>query len=118
MSGIDFDLEHFRRRLLLLRRELTENAAIGKAAAAVVELDQSRVGRLSRMDALQGQAMSSEFEHRRKQHLVSIEHALERLEEGSYGLCASCGEPIAIARLDFEPTITICIDCASAQEDT
>ena len=55
---------------------------------------------------------------RREQHLADVERALDRLEQGDFGLCASCGEPIAAARLDFEPTITICIGCASAQEDT
>lgn len=117
MSDAELDLGHFRSKLFALRRELSETAATSKAAAAVVELDQSRVGRLSRMDAMQGQAMSAEMEHRRKQHLEDVERALDRLEQGNYGFCASCGEPIAAARLDFEPTITICIGCASAQEN-
>jgi DnaK suppressor protein len=118
MSGAQLDLQHFRSKLHALRRELSETAATSKAAAAVVELDQSRIGRLSRMDAMQGQAMSAQLEQRREQHLADVERALDRLEQGDFGLCASCGEPIAAARLDFEPTITICIGCASAQEDT
>jgi len=77
-----------------------------------VELDQTRVGRLSRMDALQNQAMARETERRRQQELLRIDTALERLDEGAYGDCADCGEPIAEKRLAFDPSTLLCIDCA------
>jgi DnaK suppressor protein len=77
-----------------------------------VELDQTRVGRLSRMDALQNQAMARETERRRQQELLRIDAALQRLSDGSYGECLACGEPIARKRLDLDPSATLCIDCA------
>ena len=60
-----------------------------------VALDQTRVGRLSRMDALQNQAMAQETERRRQHELSLIDSALQRLEDGIYGECVDCGEPIA-----------------------
>ncbi len=77
-----------------------------------VELDQTRVGRLSRMDALQGQAMAKETERRRHQELERIDLALKRLADGDYGDCLECGEPIAVKRLMFDPSAALCIDCA------
>lgn len=85
-------------------------------SSRVVELDQSKVGRLSRMDALQAQAMSLAADQRRHVMLNDIEAALARLKHGEYGLCASCGEPIASKRLEFNPTAVLCIGCASAAE--
>jgi RNA polymerase-binding transcription factor len=77
-----------------------------------VELDQTRVGRLSRMDALQSQEMAKETERRRQQELERIDLALKRLADDDYGDCQSCGEPIAPKRLAFDPSAALCIDCA------
>ncbi len=79
---------------------------------APVMLDQSRVGRLSRMDALQVQAMAKEQARRRRAERQRIKAALERLANGTWGLCTECGDTIAGARLDFDPTVTLCIRCA------
>ncbi len=78
-----------------------------------VELDQSRVGRLSRMDALQSQAMSVEVERRRRIELERISAALARLETGDYGYCLVCGEEIAHKRLELDATSPTCTDCAA-----
>lgn len=48
--------------------------------------------------------------------LGHIERALERIENGEYGLCRSCGQPIAFARLEAVPHATLCIQCKSNQE--
>ena len=110
--------EDFYRGLLTDRRaELLAVAESGAAAADTVELDQSRVGRLSRMDALQGQAMSREAKRRREQELQRIKAALERLEGGDYGLCLRCDEPIAAERLRIDPAATLCIRCAGGAVD-
>ena len=91
-------------------------AAACSPVSATVELDQSRVGRLSRMDALQGQAMSREAGRRRHEELARIGAALIRVEEGEYGYCLRCGEEIAAGRLEVDPAATLCIQCASAAE--
>ena len=81
-----------------------------------VELDQTRVGRLSRMDSLQNQAMAKETERRRQHELTMIDNAFHRLENGTYGECAECGELIAEERLDLNPSALLCIDCAGREE--
>lgn len=79
-----------------------------------VELDQARVGRLSRMAALQGQAMAIETERRRKLEVRRIDAALARLDGGEYGACVECGEDIEPKRLDLDPAVPLCMGCASA----
>ncbi|HHQ68687.1 MAG TPA: TraR/DksA family transcriptional regulator [Halothiobacillaceae bacterium] len=91
-----------------IRQALAENAQ----ASRPVELDQSRQGRLSRMDALQGQAMAKATQIRREQELLRIKGALQRLKTEDYGLCFICGEPIALRRLERDPTVTRCVACA------
>ena len=78
-----------------------------------VELDQTSVGRLSRMDAMQGQAMALATERRRKDEARRVEAAIRRIDEGEYGYCISCGEGIAPKRLAVDPTIPTCIRCAA-----
>ena len=83
-----------------------------KEAGKTVELDQARVGRLSRMDAMQGQQMALEAARRRQHQLVNIKAALGRIESGQYGYCFGCGKAINPRRLAFDPANTRCIDCA------
>ena len=103
--------------LLELRRSLAEAEATGAEAEQPVELDQTRQGRLSRMDAMQAQAMSQATGAQRRQLLREVELALERVEDGSYGECEECGEAIASGRLDANPTARLCIGCAEALEN-
>jgi DnaK suppressor protein len=108
----DLDLDAIRQRLLDRRAELE---ALGRAGAEVrgpVELDPQVQGRLSRMDALQVQAMGQEQERRRGIELQRIAAALGRLAEGEYGWCVNCGEAIARKRLENDPSVPTCIDCA------
>lgn len=106
------DTENFREKLLRLRDELQEIEQTGKEAAQTVELDQSRVGRLSRMDALQAQAMSIESGRRRNIKLKRIDAALKRIDKDEFGLCIKCEEEINPRRLEVDPTAPLCIDCA------
>ena len=102
----------YRAALLARRDELHRLSRESAAQRDPVELDQSRVGRLSRMDALQAQAMSQATETRRSHELKRIEAALRRLEEGEFGYCLKCGGDISPARLANDPTTPVCIDCA------
>lgn len=57
------------------------------------------MGRLSRMDALQVQAMAQAVERRRGQELGRIKATLGRIDDGEFGYCVTCGEQIAPKRL-------------------
>ncbi|MDH3595867.1 MAG: TraR/DksA C4-type zinc finger protein [Rhodospirillales bacterium] len=108
----DIDLEALEARLKARRQELRRLEEVTEESRRPVELDQSRVGRLTRMEALQDQAMSLETERRRQVELQRIDGALDRIAEGDYGHCVHCGEEIAARRLEFDPAVPICIDCA------
>ena len=116
MSLSDKHLSDLKSLLLKQKAELHEADQTGEQAEEIVELDQTRVGRLSRMDALQAQAMSLETGRRRRQHLLDIGAALERINNNEYGECFECGELITRARLAADPTATLCIGCAEALE--
>ena len=116
MTGNEIDFAYFKRLLEQKRSEILELIETGDIAAKPVELDQTRVGRLSRMDAMQAQAMSIEAKRRRDLELIRISSALERIEEGSYGECLECMEMISTARLEYNPSATLCIQCAEQRE--
>ena len=105
-------LAAFRDRLLA-EAEALEAAETGTAEdRKPVELDQQSVGRLSRMDALQMQAMASAQSRRRAGELKRIRAALGRIEEGEFGHCQECGEEIPIRRLELDPATPFCVGCA------
>ncbi|MBV2094334.1 MAG: TraR/DksA family transcriptional regulator [Candidatus Thiodiazotropha sp. (ex Codakia orbicularis)] len=108
------ELASLKQRLLDLRTKLQAVDETSQAAGETVELDQSRVGRLSRMDALQAQQMAQETARRRQQQLAKIAGALRRIDAGEYGYCFVCKEAIDSRRLLADPTVTRCIDCAES----
>ena len=100
-------------RQILLDRltALDAEDAAGQNAQSTVELDQQAVGRLSRMDALQNQAMAQAQGRMRNAERQRIHAALERLDDGDYGYCPDCGEGVEPKRLAADPTIPRCLDC-------
>ena len=101
------------RKCLLARcADLADSREQSADSRRPVALDQTSVGRISRVDAMQVQAMAIEAERRRGVEGQRIDAALERLDAGTYGECMNCGEDIAAARLDFDPAATVCITCA------
>ncbi len=105
-----------RAKLLELREELESVVATSDDSSQIVELDQARVGRLSRMDAMQAQAMSQASGRRREVMLRKIFAALERIDNDNYGRCQSCEEMISRGRLESDPTAVLCIECATKAE--
>ena len=106
------EIEKIRQKLLGLRLEFQELEQAFKETGEPVELDQARVGRLSRMDAMQAQQMALEAARRRQNQLLKVEGALRRIESGEYGYCFVCGEEIDVRRLSVDPANTRCMKCA------
>ncbi len=106
------EMEQIRQQLLCLKSKLQELEATFKETNKPLELDQARVGRLSRMDAMQAQEMALEASRRRQSQLLKVEGALRRIESGEYGYCFVCGEEIGIRRLSVDPANTRCMECA------
>ena len=98
-----------RRRLDALRAELQRT----DAAAAPVALDQAAQGRLTRMDAMQQQAMAASLAARLRTEIRKTEAALDRIAGGSYGACCRCGGEIEAERLAADPATPFCAECAT-----
>jgi DnaK suppressor protein len=108
----DLDLEDIRRTLEAELENLRAMSDSSSDERRPVELDQQSVGRLSRMDAMQVQAMAQAVDSRRRGRAQRIAAALQRLDEGEYGYCVACGEPIPAKRLAIDLTTARCVACA------
>lgn len=106
----------FHDRLNLELQRLVEAIAQAQAAAATVELDQSSVGRVSRMDAMQQQAMAKGLQERLVMGKRKLEAALARMESGTYGRCCQCQIEMEAERLDADPAAVFCTGCAAQRE--
>lgn len=106
-------LAAYREKLEAWRASLTGEDEKAAAWRKPAELDQQSVGRLSRMDAMQQREMAEAEARRRRADITRIDAALDRLEEGEYGWCLSCGEAIAAKRLDIDPAASQCVGCAN-----
>ena len=109
----DIDVKAAKARLKKMRVEVEQLAEAHEHDRDPVVLDQTTQGRLSRMDAMQVQAMAEEVARRREVEIKRIDAGLKRIEEGEYGYCVSCGDEIAVKRLELDPTAPNCIACAS-----
>ena len=109
----DAKAEYYRALIMDRLNALKSEDDLGRKGQKTVTLDQQSVGRLSRMDALQSQAMAKATQARRDAQARALQAALQRLDEGEFGYCEDCGDDIAPARLDFDPSVTRCISCAA-----
>ncbi len=109
----DENLARFRGLIKTRLADLTAEDHLGETGQATVELDQQAIGRLSRQDALQNQAMAKATQARRQVERTRLAAALARMDEGEFGYCEDCGDEIAPGRLDLDPAATRCVDCAN-----
>lgn len=112
----DSDLQKFKQLLEAQRDELVTSQQSAQESTEPVQLDQSSVGRVSRVDALQSQSMAVETTRLRQQQLRKISTALALIESGDYGYCNICNEDIDPRRLEIDPAASQCVTCASKQE--
>lgn len=113
----DKQLSRFRQSLMTIRDDLHLVLEISEESGETVVLDQSKVGRLSRVDALQQQQMSNACRIGYRKRLLAVEHALSAMEQGDYGWCECCGELIDIRRLDVRPESSLCVVCQEKSEE-
>jgi DnaK suppressor protein len=112
MSHLDpSQLAELREELEHQLRRLERSMRVTGEAAAPVELDQTSVGRLSRMDSLQNQGLTRNLQEREETKLALLREAFARLDAGTYGLCVSCGGEIPFERLYVFPEAPVCSSC-------
>ncbi|MEM7414775.1 MAG: TraR/DksA C4-type zinc finger protein [Gemmatimonadota bacterium] len=92
---------------------LQKSMKVTDEALRTVELDQTAVGRLSRMDSLQNQSLSKGLREREIVQLSQIREALQRMEHGTYGACSECGDAIPFERLFVFPEAPECAACVT-----
>ncbi len=110
MTKIELKQYETRLHALITELEAMDNAAASSRSTVV--LDQTSVGRLSRMDAMQQQAMANATSQRRQADIAQAKTALKRIKENEFGYCVECGDDIAPKRLAHNPTVATCITCA------
>lgn len=98
------------------KQQLSQQLDQNEASSQPVTLDQQSVGRVSRIDAIQQQQMAKANRQQDIQVLKAINASLIRVENGEYGYCLECGEPIGFARLQVQPHADLCLGCQSMLE--
>lgn len=109
-------LELFQQRLLEAKTAAENLLGSTAGDKRPVEASGSTIGRLSRMDAIQVQAMSQMSRRQLDIRLQQIVNALAALDSGKYGLCRQCKEPIGLPRLEALPEAPFCLDCQEGFE--
>lgn len=112
------ELSQIRQRLLDELDKVELSLQGSQTAGETVVLDQSSIGRLSRMDALQQQAMAHGLTERLQMSKRKLHAALHRLDAGTYGLCCQCEEEIEPNRLAHDPAAVFCHGCMEERDST
>jgi len=106
------DIEILRQAIIDEIAELSRSRGQARDSRAPVVLDQQSVGRLSRMDAMQQQAMHIANDTRRQHRYAALSAALKRMDDEDYGYCHQCDEMIDAGRLTIDPAAFLCVQCA------
>jgi len=109
-------LEDLRLRLLDAKASAKIILAQGAPGTEPVEASGKTIGRLTRMDALQVQAMTQMSRHQLDIRLKQIEASLTEWEAGKYGVCRHCKGSIGVERLEALPEAPFCIACQESFE--
>ena len=106
------DIDALRQSIMDEIAELDRLRGLARDNRAPVELDEQSIGRLSRMDAMQQQAMHIANDTRRQHRYAALSAALKRMDDGDYGYCHQCDEMIGAGRLAIDPATMLCVQCA------
>lgn len=106
------NLEKARSTLLARRNEL-----LGDIADKQDQIDENTsTDEEDKPAERQEEEVLAALSHADQAEIRRIDAALARMDDGSYGTCANCGEPIAPARLQAMPDAVTCVNCAQAAE--
>jgi DnaK suppressor protein len=108
------ELQFFKEILLTQKSEILNKSDSFKTAASVESTAQGDEGDLAVSEL--NLSLSLRLRERQTQLLQKIDRALGKFEEGSFGLCEQCEEPLQMARLKARPVATLCIACKEEQE--
>lgn len=107
-------VEKFKKQLIEKREEILNEA--GRTLSDMTDQNQNIPDPNDRATVESGRSFELRIRDRERKLLSKIEEALERVEEGEFGICEDCGEEIGLKRLEARPVTTLCIDCKTIQE--
>jgi len=107
-------LEKFKNQLIQKREEILNEA--GRTLSDMTDQNENVPDPNDRATIESGRSFELRIRDRERKLLSKIEEALERVEEGEFGICDDCGDEIGIKRLEARPVTTLCIDCKTIQE--
>lgn len=93
------------------KTKLEQQLLDAESATGIVTLDQSSVGRVSRVDAMQQQSMAVSTRAKAEASLRKVIIALQRMDREDFGYCGQCDEPIQFNRLKVQPQASHCLKC-------
>lgn len=108
------DLQFFKDLLLTQRAEILNKADQFKNSSIIESTGQGDEGDQAVSEL--SLSMTLRLQERQTQLLQKIDRALSKMEEGTFGLCEQCEEPLNINRLRARPVATLCISCKEEQE--
>jgi len=108
------ELKEFRKLLEAQLEELVEDA--GKTASEMADEKTNFPDPTDRASLESDRNFELRIRDRERKLIAKIREALQRIDDGEFGLCESCEETIGIARLKARPVTTMCIDCKTEQE--
>ena len=108
------ELAHFKKKL----EEMSEAILTGadKTISEMTEQNETYPDPTDRASAESDRSFELRIRDRERKLLSKIKEAIERIDNGSYGICDDCGDDIAFERLEARPVTTFCIDCKTRQE--
>ncbi len=104
---------------LLEQRDRTVAEIARLQAEARAEIEPASAGDEDLVDAaadIYERSKALSFIYSLQEKLGQLNHAIEKIENGSYGICEMCGQPIPAERLEIVPETTLCVKCAQEQE--
>ena len=107
-------LEQFREQLKQKQAEILEE--VGRTLSEMTDQTTNIPDPNDRATIESGRSFELRIRDRERKLLGKIEEALNRIDEGSFGICEDCGEEIGLKRLEARPVTTLCIDCKTLQE--
>ena len=112
MGVMSMDKKAFKKKIEAEIQSLEEMLPKLEQSAKPVELDQSSVGRVSRIDALGNQAISEQALAKAQTKVKALKGVLEHIDDEDFGDCVVCGQPIPEKRLLVMPEHMVCVKCA------
>lgn len=107
-------LNKFKKQLIEKREEILDEA--GKTLSDMTDQNINIPDPNDRATVESGRSFELRIRDRERKLLSKIEAALERVDEGEFGICEGCGEEIGRKRLEARPVTTLCIECKTVQE--